>query len=84
MLHQKMACEIMDENDEIDSLIDRLDAREDVKGLRVKERNILYALYELGMSERKAASVFKISRRYLRNLKKSAITKLRKRWETIY
>lgn len=68
---------LADEDDPIGNLITRLDCQRRVTTLRVKEKTVLYTLLDKGISERKAAQILHLSRRYVRELKKKALGKLR-------
>ncbi|MCE5223791.1 hypothetical protein LLG10_06380 [bacterium] len=68
---------LADEDDQIGNLITRLDCQRRMKTLRVKEKTVLYTLLDKGVSEREAAQILHLSRRYIRELKKSALEKLR-------
>ena len=68
---------LADENDPIGNLITRLDCQRRMNTLCVKEKSVLYIMADKGISERKAAQILHLSRRYVRDLKKSALEKLR-------
>ena len=68
---------LADEDDPIGNLITRLDCQRRMTTLRVKEKSVLYMMADKGISERKAAQILHLSRRYVRELKKKALTKLR-------
>lgn len=68
---------LADEDDPIGNLITRLDCQRRMTTLRVKEKTVLYTLLDKGISERKAAQILHLSRRYVRELKKNALGKLR-------
>jgi len=68
---------LADEDDQIGNLITRLDCQRRMTTLRVKEKSVLYVLLDKGVSERKAAEILHLSRRYVRELKKNALEKLR-------
>ena len=68
---------LADENDPIDNLITKLDCQQRMHLLRVKEKTVLFTLLDKGISERKAAESLHLSRRYVRELKKKALERLR-------